>query len=67
MSFFIAAPELMATAATDLAAIESSLSAANAAAAAHTTAVLVAGADQVSSVVAAFFSTHGEQYRVLSA
>ncbi|WP_284674930.1 PE domain-containing protein, partial [Mycobacterium tuberculosis] len=46
MSFVIAAPEVIAAAATDLASLESSIAAANAAAAANTTALLAAGADE---------------------
>ena len=43
MSYVIAAPEMMAAAATDLGNIGSSLSEANAAAAASTTGVIAAG------------------------
>ncbi len=49
MSFVIAVPELMAEAATSLASIGSTIGAANAAAAAPTTALLAAGADEVSA------------------
>ncbi|MCQ4365087.1 PE family protein, partial [Mycobacterium gordonae] len=51
----------------DLASIESALDAANAVATAQTTALLAAGADEVSLAIAALFSAHGAQYRVLSA
>ncbi|WP_252256757.1 PE family protein, partial [Mycobacterium tuberculosis] len=47
--------EVIAAAATDLASLESSIAAANAAAAANTTALLAAGADEVSTAVAALF------------
>ncbi|AIH90393.1 hypothetical protein IU19_20515, partial [Mycobacterium tuberculosis] len=47
MSFVSVAPEIVVAAATDLAGIGSAISAANAAAAAPTTAVLAAGADEV--------------------
>ncbi|REX85824.1 PE family protein, partial [Mycobacterium tuberculosis] len=67
MSFVIAAPEVIAAAATDLASLESSISAANAAAAANTTALLAAGADEVSTAVAALFGAHGQAYQALSA
>ncbi|WP_152408445.1 PE family protein, partial [Mycobacterium tuberculosis] len=60
MSFVIAAPEAIAAAATDLASIGSTIGAANAAAAANTTAVLAAGADQVSVAIAAAFGAHGQ-------
>ena len=43
MSFLIAAPEMLAAAATDVASIGSTISEANAAAAAPTTGVLAAG------------------------
>ncbi|WP_459758350.1 PE domain-containing protein, partial [Mycobacterium riyadhense] len=43
MSFLIAAPEAIATAASDLASLGSAISTANAAAAASTTSVLAAG------------------------
>jgi PE family len=49
MSLVIAGPVLMTAAASDLAGIESALSAAHAAAPAQTTAVLAAGADEVSA------------------
>jgi len=53
MSFVNAAPEALAAAAGNLARIELALSAANAAARTHTTAVLAAGADEVSTAIAA--------------
>ena len=55
MSFLIAAPELVAAAATDLANIGSTISVANAAAAFPTTGALAAGADEVSASIAALF------------
>ena len=67
MSFVIAAPELISTAATDLANIGSTLSTANAAAAATTTEVVAAGADEVSAGIAAFFGAHGQAYQTLGA
>ena len=67
MSFVIAAPEFMAAAATDLSNIGSALSAANAAAAGPTTALLAAGADEVSAAVASLFSGHGQAFQALSA
>ncbi|EFD60327.1 predicted protein [Mycobacterium tuberculosis EAS054] len=62
MSFVIAAPEVIAAAATDLASLGSSISAANAAAAANTTALMAAGADEVSTAIAALFGAHGQAY-----
>ena len=63
MSYVIAVPEMLATAAEDVAAIGSSLGAANSAAAAPTMGVLAAGADEVSAALAALFSSHGQQFR----
>lgn len=62
MSFVIAAPEMIAAAAADLATMSSALSAANAAVAGPTTAVLAAGADEVSAAIAALFTSHGQDY-----
>src|SRR6516225_7747391 len=67
MSFVIAAPEMMAAAASDLAGIESALSAAHAAAATSTTQVLAAAGDEVSAAIAALFSRHGQQFQARSA
>ncbi|ORV74455.1 PE-PGRS family protein, partial [Mycobacterium gastri] len=63
----IAAPEAIAAAATDLAGIGSAIGAANAAAAANTEVVLVAGADEVSAAIAVLFGAHGQAYQALSA
>ena len=67
MSFVIAAPEFLTAAATDLANIGSTIGAANAAAAAPTTSLLAAGADEVSAAVAALFGGHAQSYQALSA
>ncbi|WP_222106503.1 PE family protein, partial [Mycobacterium simulans] len=67
MSFVIASPESVASAATDLARIGSSITQASSAAAAPTTGVLAAGADQVSAAVAALFNAQAQGYQVLSA
>ena len=67
MSLVIAAPDVMAAAATDLANIGSTLSAANAAAASQTTGVLAAAEDEVSAAIAAVFSGHGQGFQALSA
>ena len=58
MSFLIATPDLLAQAAADLTRIGSTISEASAAAAAPTTGVLVAGADEISAAVAALFDSH---------
>lgn len=57
----------MAAAASDLSGIESVLSAAHAAAATKTTAVMAAAGDEVSQAIAALFSAHGEKYQALGA
>src|SRR5258708_28664510 len=67
MSYVAAAPEFLASAATDLSNIRSALTAANAAAAMPTTGVLAAGADEVSAAVASLFSGQGQAFQALSA
>ena len=67
MSYLTAAPETIASAATDVANIGSTLDAANAAAAARTTGVLVAAGDEVSAAIAKLFSGHGQAFQALSA
>jgi len=67
MSFILAAPEALVATASDVAGIGSALSAANAAAAAPTTGVLAAAADEVSTQIAALFSQHAQGYQQLSA
>lgn len=67
MSYLIATPELVSAAAADLAGIGSTMSAANAAAAAATTGVIPAALDEVSARIAAMFAAHGEAYQALSA
>jgi hypothetical protein len=63
----IAAPEYVAAAAADLSNIGSSLSSANMAALMPTSGVLAAGADEVSAMIAALFSSHAQAYQALSA
>ena len=60
MSYLVAAPEFLASAATDLSNIGSTLSAAKSAAAAPTTGVLAAAEDEVSAAVAALFAEQGQ-------
>ena len=67
MSYVFATPEWVAAAATDLASIGSSINAASAAAAMPTSAVMAAGADDVSAVIAALFGAHAQAYQQLSA
>ena len=67
MSYLIAAPELMADAALNLANIGSTIGSANLAAAVATTGVLPAAADEVSASISALFSQHALSYQQLSA
>jgi hypothetical protein len=63
----IAAPELIEAAATDVAAIGSTLTAAHLTAAAPTVALLPAAADQVSASIAHPFSQHAHDYQAMAA
>jgi hypothetical protein len=67
MSHLVAAPEFLASAATDLSNIGSRLSEASAAAVAPTTGVLAPAEDEVSAAIAAMFSAHGQGFQALSA
>ena len=67
MSYVIAAPEIMTSAATDLATIGSNVSAAHAAAAIPTLAVVPAAADEVSASIAHLFSAHAANYQAMAA
>ena len=67
MSFVMVGPEALAAAASDLTNLGSTLGAANAAAAAQTTGLLAAGADEVSGAIAALFGAYGQGYQSLSA
>ncbi len=67
MSFVTTAPEALAAAATKLKGIGSALAAENAAAAAPTTAVVPAAADEVSALQAAQYSAFGNLYQSVSA
>lgn len=68
MSYVIAAPEYVAAAATDLANIGSAISEANGAAVLPTTGAFIpAGADAVSTELAAMFGAHAEAFQALSA
>ena len=66
MSYVMAAPDMMTSAATDLAAVGSTLSAAHLAAAAPTVAVTPAAADEVSASIAHLFSKFGHGYQTLA-
>ncbi len=67
MSFVSGQPEALTAAAGTLQGIGSSMSAQNAAAAAPTTGVVPAAADEVSALTAAQFATHAQMYQAVSA
>lgn len=67
MSFVTTQPEALTTAAGSLQGIGSAMSAQNAAAAAPTTGVVPAAADEVSALTAAQFAAHAEMYQSVSA
>ena len=67
MSYVVALPEVMSTAATEVASIGSVVAAANQGVAGATTGVLAAAEDEVSAAIAALFSAHGQGYQALSA
>ena len=67
MSFVTMQPEALAAAAAGVQAIGSALSAQNAAAAAPTTGVVPAAADEVSALTAAQFAAHAQMYQAVSA
>jgi hypothetical protein len=60
-------PEALTAAAEDLAGIGASLNEANAVAAAPTTAIIPAAADEVSAAIAALFSGHAQEFQAVSA
>ena len=67
MSFVLVASDMLETAAADVAQIGSAVRAANLAAAVPTTDVAAAGADEVSTAIAALFGTHAQEFQALSA
>jgi PE family len=66
MSYVMAAPGMLATAATDVAAVGSTVSAAHMAAAPPTIAVIPAAADEVSAGIAHLFSRCAQDYHALA-
>jgi hypothetical protein len=66
MSYVMVSPELIQAAATELAAIGSTLSAAHAIVAPSTVAVLPAAADEVSASIAQLMSGYGQEYQKLA-
>jgi hypothetical protein len=67
MSYVIAAPEIMTSAAADLATIGSTLSAASTAAAAPTTGLPAAAEDEVSAATAKLFGGYAQEYQAVLA
>ena len=67
MSFVTTQPEALSSAATALGGIGSSFSAQNTAAAAPTTGVVPAAADEVSALTATQFAVHAQMYQAVSA
>lgn len=67
MSYVTTQPEALAAAASTLQGIGSTLSSQNAAAAAPTTGVVPAAADEVSALTAAQFVAHAQMYQAVSA
>jgi PE family len=67
MSFVTTQPEALTAAAANLAGIGATMSAQNAAAAAPTTGVVPAAADEVSALTAAQFAVHAQMYQAMSA
>ena len=67
MSFVTTQPEMLTVAAASLQGIGSAMTAGNAAAAAPTTGVIPAAADEVSALTAAQFAAHAEMYQAISA
>ena len=67
MSFLAVAPDWLTSAAADLENIGSTLGAANAAAAAPTTGLAAAAADEVSAAIATLFGGFGSEYQAVNA
>jgi PE family/Histidine phosphatase superfamily (branch 1) len=67
MSFVLVGPDMLETAAADVAQIGSAVSAGNAAAALPTTQLAAAAADEVSTAIAAMFGAHAAEYQAAAA
>jgi len=67
VSYVMAVPDVLGSAASDLTGIDAALSQAHAVAAASTTGLPAAAGDEVSAAIAALFSSHGRQFQSLSA
>jgi PE family len=66
MAYVLADPKIMAAAVSDLATIGSDLSAAHLVAAARTTSVIPAAADEVSAAIANVMSTHARSFQAMA-
>ena len=66
MSVLLTTPEMVTTAAQDLAAMHSTLGEASAAAAGPTTALVAAAEDEISTGIAELFGAFGQEYQLLS-
>jgi hypothetical protein len=67
MSSVLVVPEILETAAADVARIGSAVNAGNLAAAIPTTELAAAGADEISAAIAALFGAHAQQYQAAAA
>jgi hypothetical protein len=67
MSYVTTQPEMLACAAGDLQGVGTAMAAGNMAAAAPTTGVVPAAADEVSALTAAQFAAHAQMYQAVSA
>jgi PE family len=67
MTFVFADPEMVTSAAADLAGIRSALGEATAAASTPTTGMLPAGADEISAAISQMFGAYGQEFQSLSA
>ena len=67
MSFVTTQPEALSAAAANLAGIGTTMSAQNSAAAAPTTGVVPAAADEVSALTATQFAVHAQMYQAIGA
>ncbi|MDP7730846.1 PE family protein [Mycobacterium sp. TY813] len=65
MTSMLVQPEIITSVATDIESIGSTVRAAGAAAAAPTSGLLAAAADEVSAAVANFFGTHGQEFQAV--
>ncbi|WP_156747752.1 PE family protein, partial [Mycobacterium sp. E3198] len=66
-SFVFVSPDVLSTASSDLTAIGSAITSANAAAAGSTTSVVAAAQDEVSAAIARFFGGYAQEFQSLSA